>query len=334
MNRPVVSVGAMGGTIAMRSAAGGRPLEPGLDADALVASVPGLATVAQVRAHSLCNVSSPSVTFEHVLEAAAWAAGEVDRGARGVVLTHGSDTLEETAYLLDLLWSRPEPLVVTGAMRGSDKAGADGPANLLAAVVTACEPRLRGTGALVVMADEIHLADRVSKTHATAAGAFASPWGGAVGRVEEGRVVLDLLPAQARSGALAVQPGPPARVALVETGLGDDGDLVRLAVDGGYDGVVVAGSGAGHVSTTAADVLEWAVGRVPVVVASRTGAGRTAVRSYGYPGGEVDLMARGVVMAGALSPRKSRLLLWALIGSGSDRAGIEREFAVRGRRAG
>lgn len=333
MSRPLVSVAAMGGTIAMRHAGQGRPIGPALDAAALVASVPGLDAVARLRVRSLFAIGSPSMTFDRVLEALAWCAAEVDAGACGVVLTHGTDTLEETAYLLDLLWSRPEPLVVTGAMRPADAAGADGPANLLAAVTAAREPQLRGLGVLVVMADEIHLADRVTKTHTMAVGAFASTGGGPVGRVEEGRVVLDVLPAQARPGVLEVPTtGTAARVALVESGLGDDGSLVRLAVDAGYDGVVVAGSGAGHVPAVVADVLESVVGRVPVVVASRTGAGRTAARTYGYPGAEVDLLDRGVVLAGALSPRKARLLLWVLVRQAADRDQIEQEFAVRGRR--
>jgi len=331
MIRPVISVGAMGGTIAMRPAAAGEPVAPELGADELVSAVPGLAKVALIRTHTVCNVGSPSVTFDHVLEALSWADAEVDAGARGVVLTHGTDTMEETAYLLDLLWRRPEPLILTGAMRSADEAGADGPANLLASVVAATCERLRGLGTLVVMDDAIHLADRVTKTHAMSVSTFASPWGAPIGRVEEGRVLLDYLPADQRPEALDVPATRTSRVALIEASLGCDGQLVRLAVEGGYDGVVIAGVGAGHVSATAAEVVSEAVASLPVVVATRTGAGRTATCTYGYPGAEVDLLRRGVVMAGALSPSKARLLLWVLLGGAADRSRIAREFAVRGR---
>jgi L-asparaginase len=321
----------LGGTIAMRPAVAGLPVSPGLGADELVAAVPGLAEIAQVRAHTVCNVGSPSVTFDHVLEALSWADAEVAAGARGVVLTHGTDTMEETAYLLDLLWRCPEPLIITGAMRSAEEAGADGPANLLASVVAATCDRLRGIGALVVMDDAIHLADRVTKTHAMSVSTFASPWGAPIGRVQEGRVLLDYLPADERPKPLDVPVSRTQRVALIEASLGCDGELIRLAVEGGFDGVVIAGAGAGHVSATAAEVVSEAVARLPVVVATRTGAGHTAKRTYGYPGAEVDLIQRGVVMAGALSARKARLLLWVLLGGTADRARIATEFALRGR---
>ncbi len=327
----MIAVGALGGTIAMRPAVAGRPVSPGIGAEELVAAIPGLQDVAEIRAHTVCNVGSPSVTFDHVLEALDWADAEVARGATGIVLTHGTDTMEETAYLLDLLWRRPEPLILTGAMRSADEPGADGPANLLAAVVAATSSRLRGLGVLLVMDHAVHLADRVTKSHAMSVSTFASPWGAPIGRIEEGRVLLDYLPADPRPEPLDVPISRDHRVALMEATLGGDGELVRLAVDGGFDGVVVAGSGAGHVSALAADVIGDVVPRVPVVVATRTGAGRTATSTYGYPGAEVDLLARGVIMAGALSARKARLLLWVLLGGGADRARIAREFAVRGR---
>lgn len=326
---PRLVVGAMGGTVAMSAATGDGPVSPALDAAALVAAVPALGDIAEVHAHSICNVGSPSVTFENVLTALAWADAEVRDGAVGVVITHGTDTIEETAYLLDLLWPHPEPLVLTGAMRSADEPGADGPANILAAARAALAPALRGLGVFVVMDDAIHLADRVAKIHSMAVSAFASPWGSAIGRVEENEVTLDYLPVEPRPAALPV-PSDSPRVALLEAALGDDGSLIGLAGDH-CDGVVIAGVGAGHVSGPAAEVVGKVVARVPVVVSSRTGAGRTAARTYGYPGAEVDLMGRGAVMAGALTARKARLLLWVLLGAGASRERIAAEFAVRGR---
>src|SRR5665647_2979319 len=183
---------------------------------------------------------------------------------------------------------------------GREEVGRAVSTDLLAAVIAATHARLRGLGALLVMDDSIHLADRVTKTHAMAVSTFASPWGAPIGRVEEGRVVLDYLPADRRPDPLELPGSCTARVALMEATLGDEGHLVRLAVDGAYDGIVIAGAGAGHVSAIVAEVVGEAVARVPVVMATRTGAGRTATRKYGYPGAEVDLLGRGVIMAGAL----------------------------------
>lgn len=330
--RPALAVGALGGTVAMSATAAGEGVAPALTAEELVAAVPGLAALAEVRARTICNVGSPSVQFDDVIEAFEFADDQVCAGAAGVVLTHGTDTIEETAYLLDLLWPHPAPLVLTGSMRSADEPGADGPANLLAAARVALDAAVRGMGVLVVMDDAIHLADRVTKTHAMAVSAFATPWGAPIGRVEEGEVLLDYLPARVRPAPLAVPPARTTRIALAEAALSDDGMLIDLAADV-FDGIVVGGVGAGHVSAAAAEVIGKAVSRVPVVVATRTGGGRTAVRSYAYPGAEIDLVRRGAIMAGSLTARKARLLLWVLLGSGASRSQIAAAFAARGGRA-
>lgn len=330
--RPLVAIGALGGTIAMAPVRPGDPVRPGLTADDLVAAVPLLEQIAQVSTHTICNVGSASITFEHVLQALAWADEQVRGGAAGVVLTHGTDTMEETVYLVDLLWPHLEPVVLTGAMRSPNQPGADGPANIVSAVTVACSPTARGLGALLVMDDEVHLGDRVTKSHATAVAPFTSPHGAPVGRVEEGRLLLDYLPAEQRPPALPVPP-LGARVALLEAFIDDDGELLRLVSEGGYDGVVIAGAGSGHVSAVAARIVADAVPRLPVVVGTRSGGGRTTTRLYGYPGSESDLIAKGAVMAGSLAPLKARLLLWVLVSNGATREQIAEEFLVRGRQA-
>ncbi|MBS4753442.1 asparaginase [Nocardioides sp. zg-ZUI104] len=336
MSRPVLAVGALGGTIASTpSAAGGSAVVPTAGAAELAAAVPGLADLAAVRATTLARLPSPSLAETDLLGALAWARAEVGAGAQGVVLTQGTDTLEESAFLLDLLWDSPVPLVLTGAMRAADAAGADGPANLLTAARVALAPASAGRGVLVALAEQVHAARWVSKTDSMAPAAFASPSFGPVGRCVETEVRYAAPPPR-RAAALAV-PGDRAsaarrpRVPLVATHLGDDGFVLGSLDLTGVDAVVVAGLGAGHVSTAMADVIGQVAAVVPVVVATRTGAGPTARATYGYPGAELDLLDRGVLGAGWLPPVKARLLLWALALTGPlDRGRVAAALAEHG----
>lgn len=324
-----VAVASMGGTIAMTESQGAG-LRPELGAEQLVAAVPQLAALAELSGAAICNVGSPSVGFSDVLKLLAYAREQVDGGAGAVVATHGTDTMEETAFLLDLWWDRPEPLVLTGAMRAPDDPGADGPANLLAAVQVAISPAAREKGVLVVINDEVFAAARVAKCHSFAMDAFDSPRGTALGRVCEGAFELEWLPANPHQPPLPAPTSQPV-VAIATAGIGENGTSFA-ALAAAVDGLVIAGVGAGHVSQAAADVLDEVVAKIPVVMATRTGAGRTGVCTYAYPGAEMDLIERGVVMAGHLSAVQARLLLWTLLGNGASREQIAQEFALRGRR--
>ncbi len=327
---PVVAVGAMGGTIAMTSAAPNAPVRPGLDAHDLVAAAPGLAEVAELRVENICNIPSPSITVAEVLKALDFARRAVASGADGVVLTHGTDNLEETAYLLDLLWGGDAPIVVTGAMRSAMMPGADGPANLLAAVITASSPQARGLGVLTCLSGTVHLAARVTKSSSMDMETFISPGSGPVGRVVEGNFRRQWSPTSPRLEALAAPAEGPLDVALLETAFGEDGRLISVVHRAGYAGLVVAGAGVGHMSATAADAVSAAIADgMTVVVGSRTSSGGTATATYGYPGSEADLMERGALMAGNIPPRKARLLLHVLLSAGAELPGIRAEFAAR-----
>lgn len=336
MSLPAVAIGALGGTIAMTST-DGSGVVPTLSAAALAGAVPDLADVAQVRVETLAMVPSGSLDEVMVLSALRWARDAVAAGAAGVVLTQGTDTLEESAYLLDLFWDLPEPLVVTGAMRSPQVPGADGPANLLAAVRCATASDSRDRGVLVVLADEIHVARRVAKADSMSTGAFRSPVFGPVGRcVEAGVAYADLPGRLAPALPLPVlDPTRGPRVPLLTTYLGDRGDLLELVRTSGVDGVVIAGFGAGHVSAAMAEVVGRVAGEVPVLLASRTGAGPIARTTYAYPGSEVDLLARGALGTGWLAPVKARLLLWALTLDGPvSSTRLASELALRGRSGG
>jgi len=333
MSLPSVAIASTGGTITMTADSSGTGVGPTLGARDLISAVPTLAQIAQIQTTTLATMPGASLSFTDVLAALSWARSAVAGGAAGAVLIQGTDTLEETAYLLDLHWDRPEPLVLTGAMRPPATAGADGPANLLAAVLTATAASSRSLGALVVMNDQVHAASRVRKTDSISVDAFDSPNFGALGRLREGAVIYGNRP---RRWPHLPQPDTAAqpRVALLDTCLGDEGELLRLVLADGYDGVVVAGFGAGHVAHRHADVIAEAAQTMPVVLASRTGAGTTLSSTYGFAGSESDLLTRGALPAGWLDPRKARLLLWSLLAVGAPTATIAEEFARRGESPG
>lgn len=321
-----VMVLTLGGTIASlpsTSGAGGGAI-PTLTGDDLLAMAPGLAQVADVTAHTIMQVPSCDIRPQDVRAVAETIAVATGAPARdgteeapvdGVVVVQGTDTLEETAYLLDLLLDIEQPVVVTGAMRTPSTPGADGPANLIAAVQVAADPAARGLGALVVLSDEIHAAAHVAKTHSSATDAFTSPGFGPIGRVVEGRVHIYARPVRQQE-PVDVPPDatwpyvPILRVAQGTRPVEVDA-LAAIA-----DGLIVEATGGGHVPADLVPVLEAVAHRIPVVLTSRTGAGGTLESTYGYPGSEMDLLGRGVVSSGPLDAVKARLWLGARLAAG------------------
>lgn len=323
-----VVVFGLGGTIAMSSSGAGGVV-PALSVDQLVAAVPGLAeTGITVEVEDFRRVPGASLTFDDLAALAAAIEEKLETGADGVVITQGTDTIEETAYLLDLTHTRAEPVVVTGAMRNPTLAGADGPANILAAVQTAASPDARDLGVVVVFADEIHAAVRVRKTHTTSGHTFVSANGGPLGYLVEGRPSILNRPASRTSVPAAADPRP-VEVGLVTIVLGDTGTLLEAVADR-VNGLVVAAFGVGHVPQRIVNTLARLAERMPVVLASRTGAGSVLAQTYAFPGSESDLLARGLISAGFLNPLKARILLHRLLTTGHDAATIRTVFAQAG----
>jgi L-asparaginase len=244
-----IALFALGGTIATswRGPEGSSAIS--LSADDLLRSLPDLGTDISVRAESFRLCSSGDLSPGDIIELAGVVTTAVSAGADGVVVTQGTNTLEETAFLLDCLVATDAPLVVTGAMRSRGAPGADGPANLLAALRVAASPLAAGLGALVVFNDEVHAARFVVKAHSTSPGAFRSVNAGALGWVVEGRVRVPLVPRQ-RTPAVRLPPGTAQlpSVGPVRLSLGDDGAMLRLAGGAGWAGLVVEVYGAGHAS--------------------------------------------------------------------------------------
>jgi L-asparaginase len=319
-----VAVISMGGTIAMSPSASGG-IVPSLGAEDLVASVPGLAELdVEITTESLRSLPSPSLGFGDLVALAGRVRDEIGAGAAGVVVTHGTDTIEETAFFLDLTVPADAPVVVTGAMRHPHSAGPDGPANLYAAIRVALSPAARGLGTLVVMSDEVHGARFVRKSHTSSTGAFVSPGFGPLGLVVEGDPRIR---GAARTG-LVLAPDPrvaATRVGLITVAMGDDGELLRRSGDL-FDGIVIGGLGAGHVPASMVQVVAEQAARVPVVLSTRTGSGSVLRHTYGYPGSERDLLDRGLIQSGFLDPAKSRVLLALLLANAADRTTIGGAF--------
>jgi L-asparaginase len=192
----------------------------------------------------------------------------------------------------------------------------------------AASPHVRNLGCVVVLADEIHAAAKVRKVHSTSPGAFASPGGGPLGYLVEGEPTI-----VARPAFRYTMPQPPGRrrprIGLYTATLGDDGALIDNFTRG-LDGLVVAGFGAGHVPGAWVDTLSGIASRMPVVLASRTGAGPVLTGTYGFAGSERDLIARGLIAAGLLDPYKSRVLLYLAVAAGADRGAIAGAFQAAG----
>ncbi len=257
-------------------------------------------------------------------------ASAVAGGLAGVIVTQGTNTLEETSFVLDLLWDRDEPVVFTGAMRHPGLPGADGPANLLASAAVAVSTAARGLGAVVVFNDEIHLPVFVHKTHTSNPATFRSALTGPIGWIVENRVRVALRPAVRHHIAIEGPPEIVPPVALVKVTLGDDGRLLAAIGSLGYKGLIVEATGGGHVPAGMVEQLSSLAATMPVVLASRTGAGEVLRSTYGFPGSETDLLRRGLMHGGVLDGPKARLLLTLLLIAGVGRDRIVEAFSAIG----
>lgn len=322
-----VALFALGGTISMTGADAGGVVAR-LKSEQLLAGVGPLPV--RVDAHDAVPVPSAALTFADIFDVVAAASRAVEDGALGVVLSQGTDTLEETAFLIDSIWPHAAPIVLTGAMRNPTLPGADGPANLAAAIRVAAAPTARGRGALVVFLDEIHAARHVRKAHSTSPATFESPDAGPLGHVVEGTPrFLTEVPARKPIDGWTVERVAATRVAIYTVTLDDDGALLE-GPDHSHQGLVLAGFGAGHVPPHLLPALDEILAVMPVVLTSRSGAGPVLSDTYGAPGSERDLLSRGVINGGFVHPFKARVLLRLLVAAGATREEIAAAFADLG----
>jgi len=299
---------------------------PMLSGEEIVAQVPGLDQIAEVAAMDFARLPGPHITPGRMLELSRVVASQLaDERANGVVVTHGTDTLEETAYLLDLVLPSDQPVVLVGAMRNSSELGWDGPANLRSAVRVAVDPGVRGLGVLVVMNDQVLAASEATKTHAESLETFQSRDFGPLGIVDKDRVIM--------SRQRAAREHIPVtrldeRVELVKLSAGSDGRSIRHAIEDGARALVIEGLGRGNVPITALGEVERAIqSGIPVVITSRCPRGRV-LDSYAYEGAGKQLTRWGAILGGLLPSHKARIKLMLLLGAGRTLDEIRRSFGT------
>ncbi len=320
---PKVRLFATGGTISNRT--GGR-----LTADELIKSMPGIERYARVEAEQFANTSSSQLTLEQWLQLARniQQAFTSDRELAGVVVSSGTDTLEELAYFLDLTIKDERPVVVVGSMRNPSTLGYEGAANLLEGFRVAADPASRRKGSLVVLNDEINAAREVTKTDALRLQTFQSRPYGVLGVVDADRVVYYREPVKRRSfdtefDVTRMTALPRVDVLLVYQGA--PGDLIKAAVDAGAKGIVIATAGAGATSGTQFEGIQYAIAKkIPVVITTRAGSGRIANRQRR---GDIGGTGLSYLINGEdLMPVKARVLLMLALTQTSDPVEVQRMF--------
>jgi L-asparaginase len=292
---------------------------PQLGATDLAAALPGCAF--RLRAEELVNLPSSHFTLDTLEAIRDHVACQVRQAdISGVVVTHGTDTMEETAYLVDLTVPGKKPVVFTGAMRAATDVGYDGYANLSAAIRVAGAPQARGLGAVIVFNDEIHAARRATKMHTLSPATFQSPGWGPVGRVEADSVIVDQC---LERDCLPIRDLEP-RVVLIKLTVGASPDLLESALERGTRGIVLEGLGGGRVPPWWLPVIGRARDQgIAVVIASRCPSG-PVWDSYGYRGACRSLERLGCLLARNINGQKARIRLIVALGAAETTEGLKR----------
>ncbi|MBF0482496.1 MAG: asparaginase [Desulfovibrionaceae bacterium] len=305
---PTVVLIATGGTIAMKYDAEKKGPVPAISGEDLVATVPDIAKVAKIEVENISNVPSAHMDPPRWLELEkAVSAALAKPAVAGVIVSHGTDTLEETAYFLDLAVKSDKPVVLIGAQRSASESDFDGPRNLLNAARICVAPEAKNKGAMLVMNGQINAAREVTKTHTSDVETFKSGDFGFLGVADEDRVVFSRAPL--RRQHVAVKQDALPRVDIVTTYGGSDDTQIKAATAAGAKGIVLEALGWGNVNPGTYEAVKAAIAKgVAVAVSTRVYNGRV-LPHYGYVGGGKTLQDAGAVFCDNLSPQKARLLL-------------------------
>ncbi|MDV2683434.1 asparaginase [Alkalihalophilus lindianensis] len=311
-----------GGTIAMQEDEHGA-VTPNL-VNPLYSTIESLSSIASVVVDDYLNIPSPHMTPSLMVNLAHRLKERVEsEQLDGIVVTHGTDTLEETAYLLDLILDINNPVIVTGAMRSSNELGSDGPHNLISAVKTAASEDAYGKGVLVVLNDEIHTAKNVTKTHSSNIATFQSPQYGPIGIVTKRGVNFHHTPAKRDCYAIT---SLEKRVVLLKTYTGMDATTIDAISETSIHGLVIEAFGQGNVPPTIMPALDRLINRgIPVVLVSRCFSG-IVQDTYAYDGGGRTLKELGVIFTNGLNGQKARLKLMVALEKTNDNDQLQTLF--------
>jgi L-asparaginase len=310
-NLPRILLITTGGTISMRVDPERGGAVPTLSGEEIVRMVPGIDRVARLEVREFGRLPGPHMTIERMWELRAEILRAVQEGFEAVVVTHGTDTIEETAYLLDRSLPAVVPVVLTGAMRNSSELSWDGPVNLMSAVQVAASPESRGRGTMVAMDERMVQGAEVVKTHTEEFGTFQSPNWGPLGIVDKGHV---LYYRESRRKPTLAPDAPVTPVDLVKIVAGADARLIEASLESGARGIVLEALGRGNVPPEVVPgVRRWTEAGRPLVVTSRSLRGRV-LDTYAYMGGGHVLREMGAIFADHLTGQQARIELMLALG--------------------
>lgn len=316
-----------GGTVASRHDPKNGHTAASVDGDSLRQSLHDPLAGVDLVVDEFCNVGSFAIDLPLAFGLAKRIGSHLaDPATTGVVITHGTDTMEESAYLADLLVASDKPVVFTGAQRAADTPDPDGPRNIADAVRIAASPAAIGLGAMIAFEQEFHAARDVTKTHTSRVDAFASGEHGKLGEIDGERVSVHRRPLLRKT---FVAERVESRVDLIKLVMGSDDRFLRFAADNGTKGIVIEGFGRGNATPAAAKgIAEIITAGIPVIVTSRCPRGR--VRPIYGNGGARDLERAGAIFAGDLSGPKARVLAAVMLGAGLSSEAMREDFDLLG----
>lgn len=313
-----------GGTISMKIDPELHAAIPALNSEEIMAMVTNIENFAEVEAINYSNLPSPHLTPDMMMDIARIVKKNVQRDdVTGVIVTHGTDTLEETAYLLDLIVDSKKPIIVVGAMRNSSELGYDGSSNLSAAICTAISPGSRNKGVLVVMNNEVNAASQVTKTNTLSLDTFKSPEFGPLGIVDNDEVIFyrDIISRQ-----FIDTDKIEKKVALIKAVPGMESDILEFFIENNYKGIVIEALGRGNLPPQMLPGVKKAISNnIPIVIVSRCPTGRV-LDTYGYEGGGKNLRELGAIFGGNLPGQKARIKLMLILGLTSEYEKIKTLF--------
>lgn len=297
---------------------------PSLSADEIMSMIPGVEEFAEIEAYTFSSMPSPHMTLNTMLKLSSFVSELVKRrDIEGIVITHGTDTLEETAYLLDMTVNTEKPIVVTGAMRSGSELGYDGPFNLATSICTAISEEAKGRGVLVCFNGELNSASEVTKANSMALNAFKTPNFGPIGIVDNNKVMFYR---ETKNTEKYIVGKIKKDVALIKCVVDMDSSYIDFMVEKGFGGIVIEALGRGNVPPRMVKGIERALQKnIPIVIVSRCFEGRVH-ESYGYEGGGKKLKDLGVIFGDTLPGQKARIKLLLAINSNIKISEIYKNF--------